>query len=113
MNVKLCDRFRLTFGPCNLTIGGGWPGYGWMVTGPSDPYGRGWVYQAVPRRPNDFVHFTFDLTNGVLNVYYDDQCVVSDLPFILPSSGNAFKLFVWHTDRLEAKDLVIHADANH
>ena len=105
MAVKLCDRFRLTFGPCNLTIGGGWPGYGWMVTGPSDPYGRGWVYQAVPRRPNDFVNFTFDLTNGVLNVYYDDQCVVSDLPFILPPSGNAFKLFVWHTDRLEAKDL--------
>ncbi len=104
MNVKLCDRFRLTFGPCNLTIGGGWPGYGWMVTGPSDPYGRGWVYQAVPRSPNDFVNFTFDLTNGVLNVYYDDQCIVSDLPFILPPSGNAFSFFVWHTDRLEAKD---------
>ena len=110
MNVKLCDRFRLTFGPCNLTIGGGWPGYGWMVTGPSDPYGRGWVYQAVPRRPNDFVNFTFDLTNGVLNVYYDGQCVVSDLPFILPPSGNAFSLFVWHTDRLEAKDLHLKVD---
>ena len=110
MNVKLCERFRLTFGPCNLTIGGGWPGYGWMVTGPSDPYGRGWIYQAVPRRPNDFVNFTFDLTNGVLNVYYDDQCVVSDLPFILPPSGNAFSLFVWHTDRLEAKDLHLDVD---
>ena len=110
MNVKLCDRFKLTFGPCNLTIGGGWPGYGWMVTGPSDPYGRGWVYQAVPRRPNDFANFTFDLTNGVLNVYYDGQCVVSDIPFILPPSGNAFKLFVWHTDRLEAKDLRMRSE---
>ena len=110
MSVKLCDRFRLSFGPCTLTIGGGWPGYGWMVTGPANPYGRGWVYQAVPRRPNDFCDFIFDLKNGVLNVYYDGQCVVNDLPFLMPENGNAFKLFVWHTDRLEAQNMQLKVE---
>ena len=81
-----------------------------MVTGPANPYGRGWVYQAVPRRPNDFCNFIFDLKNSVLNVYYDGQCVVNDLPFLMPENGNAFKLFVWHTDRLEAQNMQLKVE---
>ena len=101
------ERIRIGLGDRHfLTFGNGFPAYGWMFTGPIDPYGRGWVYSHVKVKRYEPVAFRLVLTNGVLNVWYDRQRLVRDLKLELAPSGNRFSIGTWHVDRFEFRPSV-------
>ncbi|WP_176013679.1 glycoside hydrolase domain-containing protein [Victivallis sp. Marseille-Q1083] len=98
MQVKLPDRFAFQLGKLTLTYGGGFPGWGWMATGPADPYGRGWIFQSIPLNRNEFKQLVINLHDGVLDVRYDGMTVIKRLSFELPPAGNRFVVRTWHDD---------------
>ncbi|MBR4170180.1 MAG: hypothetical protein IKR48_00855 [Kiritimatiellae bacterium] len=96
------ERIRIGLGDHHfLSFGNGFPAYGWMFTGPTDPYGRGWVYPHVKVKRYEPVAFRLALTNGVLNVWYDQQRLVRDLKLEMAPSGNRFSIGTWHIDHFE------------
>ena len=96
------ERIRIGLGDRHyLTFGNGFPAYGWMFTGPADPYGRGWIYPHVKVKRYEPVDFRLTLTNGVLNVWYDRQRLVRDLKLEIAPSGNRFSIGTWYKDRFE------------
>ena len=103
MRVKLPTRFTFIIGTAKITYGSGFPGWGWTIRGNADPYGRGWIYQRVPLKSEEFAPLEIRLKKGVLNVFYDGQLVISDLALILPPTGNVFGIETWHTDCVEAE----------
>ena len=96
------ERIRIGLGDRHcLTWGNGAAAYGWMFTGPTDPYGRGWVYPHVKVKKYEPVDFRLALTNGVLNVWYDRQRLVRDLKLEIAPTGNRFSIGTWYVDRFE------------
>ncbi len=101
--VKLPERFIFALGKAKVTYGGGIPGWGWMATGPADPYGRGWIFQTVPLVSNEYKPLVINLRDGVLNLRYDGKTVVKDLAFDLPESGNRFAVSTWYNDEIRLR----------
>ena len=102
------ERIRIGLGDRHcLTFGNGFPAYGWMFTGPTDPYGRGWVYPHIKVKRYEPVAFRLALTNGVLNVWYDRQRLVRDLKLEMASSGNRFSIGTWYIDHFEFRPAAV------
>ena len=103
MKVRLPERFNFVMGNITLSYGGGFPGWGWLVRGLTDPYSRGWVFQQVPLAGKEYKPLVINLRDGVLNVLYDGKVVVKNLTAALPEGPNSLSVQTWHDDVIDAE----------